>query len=96
MTAGGDPPQIDFAAHAASLGAVSEKVSGIAELERALERAKAAAGTYVIVIDTDAAVSTAEGGAWWEVAVPEVSQRREVKSARKAYVKAASRQIVGR
>lgn len=96
VTAGGDPPQIDFAAHAASLGAVSEKVSGIAELEHALGRAKAAAGTYVIVIDTDAAVSTAEGGAWWEVAVPEVSQRREVKSARKAYVKAASRQIVGR
>ena len=96
VTVGGDLPRIDFAAHAASLGAVSEQVSGIAELEQALGRAKAAAGTYVIVIDTDAAVSTAEGGAWWDVAVPEVSERREVKSARKAYVKAASRQIVGR
>ncbi len=96
VTVGGDLPRLDFAAHAASLGAVSEQVSGIAELEHALGRAKAAAGTHVIVIDTDAAISTAEGGAWWDVAVPEVSERREVNSARQAYVKAASRQIVGR
>jgi 3D-(3,5/4)-trihydroxycyclohexane-1,2-dione acylhydrolase (decyclizing) len=35
-------PDIDFAAHAASLGARSEKVESLAELEAALQRAKAA------------------------------------------------------
>jgi 3D-(3,5/4)-trihydroxycyclohexane-1,2-dione acylhydrolase (decyclizing) len=79
-------PQIDFAAHAASLGAVSEKVDAIAGLEAALARAWASPRTYVIVIDTDPSLSTQAGGAWWEVAVPEVSQRAQVTAARAAYV----------
>ena len=78
-------PRIDFAAHAASLGARSEKVVGIAALGAALERAKASDRTYVIVIDTDPAISTDAGGAWWDVAVPEVSERTEVRAARRAY-----------
>jgi 3D-(3,5/4)-trihydroxycyclohexane-1,2-dione acylhydrolase (decyclizing) len=39
----------------------------------------------VIVIDTDPAISTEAGGAWWDVAVPEVSSRPEVRAARQAY-----------
>ena len=78
-------PEIDFAAHAASLGARSEKVQGIAALEAALTRAKASDRTYVIVIDTDPAIVTEAGGAWWDVAVPEVSDRPEVRAARAAY-----------
>ena len=46
-------PQIDFVAHAASLGAAAEKAAGLAELEAALARARRAARTSVIVIDTD-------------------------------------------
>jgi 3D-(3,5/4)-trihydroxycyclohexane-1,2-dione acylhydrolase (decyclizing) len=78
-------PTIDFAAHARSLGATAEKVGGIAELEAALGRAAKAEATYVIVIDTDPAISTESGGAWWDVAVPEVSSRPEVQAARQAY-----------
>jgi 3D-(3,5/4)-trihydroxycyclohexane-1,2-dione acylhydrolase (decyclizing) len=78
-------PAIDFAAHAASLGARSEKVVGIAALKDALARARASDRTYVIVIDTDPAISTEAGGAWWDVAVPEVSERAEVRAARAAY-----------
>jgi 3D-(3,5/4)-trihydroxycyclohexane-1,2-dione acylhydrolase (decyclizing) len=78
-------PQIDFAAHAASLGARSEKVDGIAELEAAMVRARASDRTYVIVIDTDPQASTEAGCAWWDVAVPEVSERAEVRAARTAY-----------
>jgi 3D-(3,5/4)-trihydroxycyclohexane-1,2-dione acylhydrolase (decyclizing) len=78
-------PRIDFAAHAASLGARSEKVVGIAAFEAALGRAQASDRTYVIVIDTDPAASTEAGGAWWDVAVPEVSDRAEVRAARAAY-----------
>jgi 3D-(3,5/4)-trihydroxycyclohexane-1,2-dione acylhydrolase (decyclizing) len=39
----------------------------------------------VIVIDTDPAPGTGAGGTWWEVAVPEVSDRTEVNEARRAY-----------
>ncbi|HXQ46106.1 MAG TPA: thiamine pyrophosphate-dependent enzyme, partial [Caulobacteraceae bacterium] len=78
-------PAIDFAAHAASLGALSETVDGVAGLEAAMVRARAAERTYVIVIATDPAQSTEAGGAWWDVAVPEISKRTAVARARKAY-----------
>ena len=78
-------PRIDFAAHAASMGALAENVKTIPELEAALTRARAADRTYVICIDTDPAHTTSEGGCWWEVAVPEVSERVEVRKARAEY-----------
>jgi 3D-(3,5/4)-trihydroxycyclohexane-1,2-dione acylhydrolase (decyclizing) len=84
--------QVDFAAHARSLGAEAEKVQGIADLELALGRARAAKTTYVIVIDTDPLAATREGGAWWDVAVPEVSSREPVRKARADYVAAMARQ----
>jgi 3D-(3,5/4)-trihydroxycyclohexane-1,2-dione acylhydrolase (decyclizing) len=78
-------PDIDFAAHAASLGAIAEKVDNIAGLEQALARAKSADRTNVIVIDTDPMITTEAGGWWWDVTVPEVSERPQVREARKAY-----------
>ena len=78
-------PDIDFAAHARSLGAGAEKVSGIAELEAALGRARQSDKSYVVVIDTDPAITTQAGGHWWDVAVPEVSARAEVQAARRDY-----------
>ncbi|HVO01985.1 MAG TPA: 3D-(3,5/4)-trihydroxycyclohexane-1,2-dione acylhydrolase (decyclizing) [Candidatus Cybelea sp.] len=79
--------KVDFAAHAASLGAIGEKVANVAELESALDRAKTSDRTHVIVIDTDPMITTQEGGAWWEVPVPEVSTRSEVGKARANYEK---------
>lgn len=78
-------PTIDFAAHARALGAQAEHVANIAELDTALQRARAADRTYVISIDTDAARTTDDGGWWWEVAVPEVSARPAVRDARAKY-----------
>lgn len=78
-------PKTDFAAHAKALGCQAESVTGIAELEQALVRARQAATTYVITLDTDPLPSTEEGGAWWEVAVPEVSSREQVTSAYQGY-----------
>ena len=75
----------DFAAHAASLGAAACKVSSIPELETALMTARDAPHTAVVVIETDPALSTAAGGAWWDVAVAEVSDRQEIVAARRAY-----------
>jgi len=78
-------PGIDFRAHAESLGAWSEKVSSLEGLEAALRQARGAERTSVIVIDTDPAASTGAGGHWWDVVVPQVSQRGEVRAARAVY-----------
>ena len=90
-----DEAWVDFAAHARSLGARAEAVDGIAGLEAALARAKAADRTCVIVIRTDPARTTQAGGAWWDVAVPQVSERGEVQDARAAYVRARAAQAAG-
>jgi 3D-(3,5/4)-trihydroxycyclohexane-1,2-dione acylhydrolase (decyclizing) len=88
-------PAIDFAAHAASMGASARKVAGLAELESALKDARKAAGVNVVVIDTDPLVSTEFGGHWWDVAVPEVSERAEVRTARASYETALKTQRLG-
>ena len=88
-------PDIDFRAHAESMGAVAVKVSSIADLETAIEASKNNDRTSVIVIDTDPLITTKEGGHWWDVAVPEVSPRSEVNKAREAYVKALEAQRIG-
>jgi 3D-(3,5/4)-trihydroxycyclohexane-1,2-dione acylhydrolase (decyclizing) len=78
-------PQVDFAAHARALGAHAQKVSGIRELEAALQASREIERTVVIVIDTDPHASTEEGGAWWDVAVPEVSTSVGVEAAYSTY-----------
>lgn len=78
-------PQLDFAAHAQALGAISEKVSSLTDLEAALGRALAAERTFVVVIETDPEQSTDAGGAWWDVAVAAVSNNASVAQARKTY-----------
>ncbi len=80
-----NPSHIDFAAHAASMGAKATKVNDVAELEAALAAAKGSSIPVVIVIDTDAGPSTEPGGTWWDVAVPQVSVRAEVNAAHARY-----------
>ena len=77
--------ELDFVAHARSMGALAVKAGSIAELEAAMQAAKTATIPTVIVIDTDPMPGTGAGGHWWDVAVPEVSDRKEVNEARKAY-----------
>ena len=78
-------PRIDFAQHAAALGAQAEKVTSVAELEAALQRAKDAPHTAVVVIDTDPVPSTEAGGTWWDVPVAEVSDDDNVTAAAASY-----------
>ena len=78
-------PKIDFAAHAKAMGAASESVSSIAELEQAFQRAKSSTNTYVIAIDTDPYITTDNGDAWWDVAIPEVSASESIKEALENY-----------
>jgi 3D-(3,5/4)-trihydroxycyclohexane-1,2-dione acylhydrolase (decyclizing) len=88
-------PEIDFVRHAESLGAIARKAASIADLETALRAARHDARTSVVVIDTDPMLATAAGGHWWDVAVPQVSERREVADARKAYDLAVKAQRIG-
>ena len=85
---------VDFAKHAEAMGAIAETVQGTGELEQAFARAKAADRTYVIVIKTDAYEWT-PGDAWWDVAVPEVSERAEVRAARVEHETAKKKQRTG-
>ena len=78
---GGTDVRIDFAAHAAALGADSVHVPGIAALRTAMTRARAATKTQVIVVDTTHARTTDDGGCWWEVAIPQASSRPAVDAA---------------
>jgi len=73
--------RVDFAKHAESMGAISEKVATIDEFKEAFARAKAADRSTVIVIEV-AQYDWTEGGAWWEVGIPEVSEREQVRVAR--------------
>ncbi|WP_336945914.1 3D-(3,5/4)-trihydroxycyclohexane-1,2-dione acylhydrolase (decyclizing) [Asaia sp. BMEF1] len=89
------PFKIDFVQLAHGLGAHAEKVSGLAALTEAVERARSADRTTVLVIDTDPAPTTTDGGAWWDVAVPEVSPRHQVEKAREGYERKRGAQRIG-
>ncbi len=78
-------PDVDFVSHARSLGAHAEKVGDIARLEAAFDAAKKVPRTVVLVIDTDPQHSTASGGAWWDVAIPQVSESVAVQGAYENY-----------
>ena len=92
VAVGGSDVKIDFAAHARSLGAFAVHVADMAEFRSAMQRARAATQTQVIVIDTSPWRTTDDGGAWWEVAIPEVSERAEVRAAHERYLQGKARQ----
>jgi len=86
--------EVDFQKHAESMGALAETVHSIGELEQAFKRAKQADRTSVIVIKVQAHQWT-PGDAWWDVGVPEVSERKEVRDARASHEAARGKQRVG-
>ena len=89
-------PEIDFAAHAASpRRAGREGRRRSANWRPRLDARRAATRTTVVVIDTDPLASTDAGGHWWDVAVPEVSIREEVRGARARYEAALAAQSLG-
>lgn len=89
-----DPPHVDFAAHAASMGAASRACLSLADLAAALEWARGTDRTTVISIPTDA-YSWTPGDADWDVGVPEVSNRDDVAKARAHQQEIRAKQRVG-
>lgn len=88
------PFAVDFVMHAKSMGADGEKVNTVAEFEEAFSRAKAGSKTYVIQIDTDP-FDWCPGESFWDVGVPEVSEREEVRVATAEHNELKKNQRVG-
>ncbi len=86
--------RVDFAAHAASMGCITETVRTIEELEDAFRRARNTERTTVIAMRTHDSRWT-EGGSFWEVGVPEVSDRPAIVEARSELERGKAEQRVG-
>ena len=72
--------RVDFEMLAKAQGCNAETVHTVTELESAMDRARASDRTYVIALQTHRYEWT-EGGTYWEVGVPEVSNRPSVVAA---------------
>jgi 3D-(3,5/4)-trihydroxycyclohexane-1,2-dione acylhydrolase (decyclizing) len=81
----GDLLPVDLAANAASLGARALSVRSVGELRDALKTARDSDHTVVIHVETDPTEYVTIGGAWWDVAVAEVSTSESVQAARSGY-----------
>jgi 3D-(3,5/4)-trihydroxycyclohexane-1,2-dione acylhydrolase (decyclizing) len=88
----GGPLPVDLAANAASLGARVLPVRSISELDDALKAARDGDQTVVIHIETDPEENVTIGGAWWDVAIAEVSTSESVRTARAQYERDKQRQ----
>jgi 3D-(3,5/4)-trihydroxycyclohexane-1,2-dione acylhydrolase (decyclizing) len=75
--------RVDFVAHAASMGAESHRVSTATELAEKIRQTRGSKKVIVIVIETAPTIWT-EGGAFWEVGVPEISEKVPINDARLA------------
>ncbi len=89
-----EPFSVDFAKNAESMGALVRHVESIGDLDAALDWAQTTDRTTVISINTDAHTWT-PGDAHWDVGVPEVSEREEVREARAEHDKIRAKQRVG-
>ncbi|MDJ0340802.1 3D-(3,5/4)-trihydroxycyclohexane-1,2-dione acylhydrolase (decyclizing) [Streptomyces sp. H10-C2] len=89
----GDPLPIDLAANAASLGLDVLTASSVKELREALATARASARATAVYVETEPAAALPATpdravGAWWDVAVAEVSDRPSTRRARAEYEEA--------
>lgn len=89
-----EPFSVDFAAHAESMGALTRHVESLADLGLALDWARTTDRTTVITIVSDA-FAWSPGDAWWDVGVPEVSDRESVREAAKAQQEGRKAQRIG-
>ncbi len=88
------PFSVDFAKHAESMGALTRQVESLGDLEAAMDWAKGTDRTTIISIASDA-FAWVPGDAAWDVGVPEVSERAEVRDARKDQDEIRAKQRVG-
>jgi 3D-(3,5/4)-trihydroxycyclohexane-1,2-dione acylhydrolase (decyclizing) len=88
----GEYLSVDFAANVRSLGAEAISACTIEEFKQALQDARKATKTTVIVVETEREVRVPSYDSWWDVAVAETSTMIDVKKARKEYEKALKKE----
>ena len=81
----GEKLQVDFAAHARSLGATVFEAEDLPSLVEALEQSKEQERTTVVVIETDREARVPSYESWWDVPVAEVSETEAVQHAFEEY-----------
>ena len=91
----GNYVKIDYAAHAAAMGANAVYTNSEDDYRAALENAKATKGVNVIVVEVDPTkrVGSYDFGGWWDCPPPEVSKQKKVKAVRAAYDKDRKQQM---
>ncbi|MGZ3217150.1 3D-(3,5/4)-trihydroxycyclohexane-1,2-dione acylhydrolase (decyclizing) [Paracoccus sp. T5] len=91
-------PQIDFVAHAGSMGAHAVKARDLEDLQAQIRDARNRDIPTVIVIDTTARPGPGDGleaaGHWWDVAVPAAGDTDNLKHAYARYLEHAARQAL--
>ena len=83
---------LDFVSSARGLGAVTFEASSLEEFKTALEQARQAPRTAVVVVHTDTSQKVPGYASWWDVAVAEVSESEEVRQARAEYEEALKKE----
>ncbi|WP_371407663.1 3D-(3,5/4)-trihydroxycyclohexane-1,2-dione acylhydrolase (decyclizing) [Kribbella sp. NBC_00662] len=81
----GDYLPVDLAANVRSFGVEVLDVHSRAELEKAIQTAKAATGPIAIHVTTDPLIGGPDSESWWDVPVSEVSTLESTSAARAAY-----------
>lgn len=88
----GEVLAVDYAANARSLGAEAVSVATIADFRLALQTARKATRTTVVVVQADREVRVPGYESWWDVAVAEVSALESVNQARREYDEARKKE----
>jgi len=81
LTESASAPRVDFFPHSTALGAEAYRVTSVEQLAATITKTKRSDRVVVIVIETAPSTWT-EGGAFWEVGVPEISDKPAVNLAR--------------
>ncbi|MEX0929206.1 MAG: 3D-(3,5/4)-trihydroxycyclohexane-1,2-dione acylhydrolase (decyclizing) [Balneolales bacterium] len=79
---------VDFVKNAESFGALVIPAKTVNELKEALVTSRRSDRTAVIVLETDKDEKVPGYESWWDVPIAEVSEKKAVQDARKAYEKA--------
>jgi len=90
----GEMLPVDFVANAASLGAWAKRASTREELVGALNEGRKQPRTSVVVVETSYDERVPGYESWWDVAIPEVSERKSVEAARKKYEEARKKERI--
>lgn len=73
----GEPVGVDFAANAESFGCAVERAETLEQVAQALDRARQIDGPVVIVTEVEPRRALLDGGAWWDLGLPEVAAERQ-------------------